>query len=798
MIETSASSYLSAFLRPGGMGLLVLIAWLIKTEVGLADMAAFTLENSNSIEISALDIYEDQTASLQANDIAKDEIQKKFSRLSSDKFNVGPTDSTFWIRFQVTNKSREDEWFIAARHPIMEVEFFSLFNSADIISVRPFKTRVPTGRVELSTGSVSTFLLRVSSKQIVDLHFDVMSAVPFFEARRSEYGLILLCVGAFVVMGVYNSILYLAFRERIYLFYLAFVAINMHMTLQSVNYPEGINFWFGFDWLSISNFQRPLGAISSFLFAREFLQTRTHYPRWDRVLKTYMYLVVTLIGLSFYLSRVQMFNLWDLVFLPAILILLTSGRCALRLGAKATTYYVLGWGSFLMGLGIYLLTIMNLIPASILTRNILLVGQTAEAFCMCLALSAKISRLRKEKVEAEMTSKAKSDFLAQTNHDIRTPLSVIKGETEKILDSMREHPELKIIKAEQMFRINQSCLIIESILADISDISNIEAGKVQVEYMDVPFAEFMRETMAMMEPKAIKKGLNLRLDLDKDFPRTVQSDPNHLRRILMQLIDNSIKFTEKGEVRVSAALKSALKDSWWVQVLVEDSGIGVKDGSEGRLFQQYSQLDSSIRKKYGGTGLGLYKAKSLAQILGGDLFLSLKQPEKGGASFTLMVKLGAVKGETRIAAAEPALSAVSDGNELRLEGMRFLIADDEPTLRETYSYFLIRNGAAQVEQADNGRMALEKVLSSNFDAVLMDIQMPYMDGVEVVQRMRRDGINIPVLAMTATAMAGYDEKYLKAGFTEYLTKPVNVPLLIDKLAGFHPRIRLKIQSHVNT
>jgi Amt family ammonium transporter len=388
--------------------------------------------------------------------------------------------------------------------------------------------------------------------------------------------------------------------------------------------------------------------------------------------------------------------------------------------------------------------------------------------------------------EAEAASRAKSEFLANMSHEVRTPLTAILGYADLLPDPRLEPAE----RSGYVDIIRQNGQHLLSVINDILDISKIESGKMTVERIPCSPHQVVEQVAALLRGRAKEKNLQFIVEQDGPIPATIQSDPTRLRQILFNLAGNAIKFTEAGSVRLVMNLLP-LEDTGAGQLCFEviDTGIGMGPGQKARLFQPFSQGDGSTLRRYGGTGLGLVIAKRLAELLGGGVHVQTE--ETAGTSFIVWVETGPLDGVPLLERpdAPEAASAVSIPEPpeaaSRLAG-RVLLAEDVAVNRKLITLHLTKVGA-DVEAVGNGREAVEKVRASMdagllYDLVLMDLQMPVMDGFEATAQLRQLGYRGPIIALTAHAMAEYRERVLAAGCDDYLTKPIQRGKLLEVAA----------------
>ena len=376
---------------------------------------------------------------------------------------------------------------------------------------------------------------------------------------------------------------------------------------------------------------------------------------------------------------------------------------------------------------------------------------------------------------AEAASRAKSEFLANMSHEIRTPMSAILGFAEMLLQKGAE--ECAQIGCARIIRQNAQHLL--ELINDILDLSKVEAGQMKVERISFDLPTLLFEIVSLARPRAAEKGLGFDVRFDGSIPRLIQSDPERLRQILLNLINNAMKFTESGKIDLRIVDEGAGSPNILLRVDVIDSGIGMSQEQLGRLFRPFSQGDVSIARKFGGTGLGLTISRQLAKLLGGDV-TATSQPRMG-STFSMRIDGGPSAGvETLCGLTEATLPAKLDPsvkNEIYLRGRILLVedgADNQRLLRMQLS-----GAGASVVSAANGQRAVELATTQPFDLILMDMQMPVMDGYSATVELRRRGIKIPIIALTAYAMAEDRDKCIASGCDDYLSKPVDEETLLS-------------------
>ena len=396
--------------------------------------------------------------------------------------------------------------------------------------------------------------------------------------------------------------------------------------------------------------------------------------------------------------------------------------------------------------------------------GVTLLGLTAYVLNAMRLVRAGALALEKAQAEAQEASRAKSAFLAMMSHELRTPMNGVLGMAHALGTT-----KLDARQSDYLDTIIQSGDGLMAILNDILDLSKIEAGKLELEVVPFEIRVLGRQLHRVWAETARAKGLDLVLDIAPDTPRWLSGDPVRVRQILLNLLSNALKFTPEGRIRVAIAPHAA----GGVEIAVSDTGVGMSDEQQAKLFTPFVQGDRSIARKYGGTGLGLSICRDLAQMMGGRIMATSRPAE--GSTFTVVLDLPAARA--------PRPEAVPDVAP-QLAGARVLVVDDNPANLAVARAVLEAVGVLVVTAGD-GRQALARLRVEDFDLVLMDVHMPVMDGIEALRRVRNgEGgrPDMPVLALTADAMSGEAERLVGLGFDEAQPKPIQPAGLLRAIA----------------
>lgn len=383
---------------------------------------------------------------------------------------------------------------------------------------------------------------------------------------------------------------------------------------------------------------------------------------------------------------------------------------------------------------------------------------------------------RVERLRAETENRSKSEFLAHLSHELRTPLTAILGYTDLLLaaDAAPDKNHLQIIKRNGRHLL--------SLLNDVLDLSKIEAGKLEIEQLDVPLHSFVNEICSLISVNAQDKSLRLNVLAKTALPVKIKTDPTRLRQILLNLLGNAIKFTEEGEVSLHIA-EAHLRNKTYLRFSIRDTGVGISKTDIERLFKPFTQVANTLTSRQQGTGLGLAISRQLAQCLGGNI--SVKSQPGVGSVFTLYINPGNLENvERKPLDSRSNLDTTTISNAFSFKG-HVLVTDDLPDIRMLVGH-LITSFGGRVTYAGDGQEAIDLVQrktaeGDSFDLLIMDSQMPVLDGLSATRLLRDQGYQKPILALTAASLRGERERCLAAGCDDYLSKPIDAATLLTRI-----------------
>jgi len=379
--------------------------------------------------------------------------------------------------------------------------------------------------------------------------------------------------------------------------------------------------------------------------------------------------------------------------------------------------------------------------------------------------------LKKEKERAEASEKAKQLFLANMSHEIRTPMNGILGFAKLLEESLKDKDQLEYIRV--IIKSGDDLLVI---LNDILDFSRMEAGKIIFERTPFSLSDIIRSTVKMMESKSNQKNLRISTQIDEKIPEILVGDPVRLNQILLNLISNAIKFTEKGEINISVNCVEGVKNKLLLKFSIKDTGIGIPLEKQRKIFESFEQAAADTSRRFGGTGLGLSIVKQLVELQHGEISVKSKPGE--GSDFYFKLPFSSAITKKLPGNGDRREIVVHNGKDVRV-----LVVEDNP-INQMLVVKVLQKEGFETDVAENGIIALDKYEKNNYDVVLMDLQMPLMDGYETTHNIRAlmtSKKNVPIIAMTAHTIKGEVERCIEAGMNDFISKPFDKHELYQKI-----------------
>jgi two-component system sensor histidine kinase/response regulator len=781
------------------LGLLCLAGGSFSSMLSAEPLVAEVVPGTQHLNLNSfVEHLEDSSGRWTLTDVQQQPRADQFMRNDRERvFNAGFTASAYWYRLTLKDTAgisgSNGPWYIQVGFPLLDYVDIYLpakeglgteggWQTIQTGDQRPFASRPLKHRnfifpIELAPGQTTTIYLRVQTKSAHVLPLAFSSAPTLFKSAQDELMVLGCYYGVMLALILYNIFGYLSVRDRSYVDYIFFVLFGGVLLSLSLNGLGVEYFWSDYPrWVNASTPFHISAALYWLLaFTKSFLRTRQYFPRMNFLLLGLQLLSVAGAVLAFAADYAVSVRLTLILGVIVALVAVIATAQALASGMKAARIYLVAWGVYAVFVILQIAQVSNLLPAHFITSYLAQIGTAAAALLLSLALADRINlerqerdHLIKERQRAELDSHTKSEFLAHMSHEIRTPMNAIIGFTDL---AMRTDQESKRMGFLANIRVASQTLL--TILNDILDLSKIEAGKLVLERKEFRLNLVMEKLGALFSQLAAEKNIELILSIPAELPPVVIGDAVRLEQILVNLVSNALKFTDKGEVEVGVTEDSTSPGRAVLRFSVRDAGIGLTAQQSARLFEPFVQADQSTTRKYGGTGLGLNICKQLVERMGGTIGVSSKLGV--GSTFTFTVPFDV-----------PARSGIEQEAEAvvpnMLRGLRTLVVDDSATARKVHDTML-RSLGLEPESAASGEEAVRKFTESPYQLVLMDWQMEGMDGMEAARQIRAlpGGDTVPIIMATVHPRDELSRRMSQGLVNVALSKPVTPSDLFDTL-----------------
>ncbi len=699
-----------------------------------------------------------------------------------------------WFRFRLANAGAEQLTLI------LDVDFAALDHvwlftppqprplrsgSGEPYAQRPLPLPSISFPLELNAFQTRDYYLRVQTHGPFAVPLSLESQAAFTEERLGQKWWQGIFFGFGAGLLLYNLFLWLTIRERFYAYYVA----HLGFALLFFSALQGLGFSWWPDWPDWNRRSTDvfiyafLGAGT--LFAREFLGLR-QWPAIDRLLRLVIALLVAGALASLVLPLEHTARLVPALMMLDMPLLLYVGIRCWRAGHRQAPFFVIAWGIFLATETLGALSAYGIYFRLDRSVAAMQAGFSAQLVLLSLALANRINTLKDEEHQraqeaqlARAENAAKSDFLATMSHEIRTPMNAVLGITELLRDTRLDKGQREYLDILQS--AGQSLL---NIINNVLDYTKLTTGKLDLELTDFRLRDCIAETMALLASSAKRKSLSLETRISPDLPEWLRGDPLRLRQIMLNLLSNAIKFTEQGYVRLCVeALPGESSEDICLKIQVEDSGIGISPQDSRYLFQDFSQANASIARRYGGSGLGLSISRRLVEMMGGGIGLNSRPGQGTTFWFTACMKKSS---------APPVPAREAAENAPGFEGLRVMVVEDNSVNQMVIAGMLHKLGI-EPTVCSQGEEALALLAQGEgTDIILMDCEMPVMDGYETTRRIRRHESEaglpaVRIIALTAHAVQEYREKCATVGMNDFLAKPLTLAELRAKLERWQPR-----------
>ena len=791
---------------------------------------------------SHLAILEDPAGNLTIQQILNGAFNKitgqHFVPSQSDTPGFGFSPSAYWVHVQLDRQSfQESIWMLEFGYaPMQWIDVYTVNQHGKIThqqggsglkaSERPFRHHKHVFELLLPAGETTDLYVRVDGESSKNIPLHLYRAEVFAQSSGQQVAVLSIYGGIIIALFCYNLFIYYSIRESAYLYYVMFLATfllfitSLNGISQTLLFPE-------LPALAIKLIPSSMGMTITFacLFTISFLNSRKTLPKLHWLLRVIVVMgLITCILPWLIHYRISIIASTGLGLGFSLLVFVIAG-IAVYQGNRAARYYLLAWCLLLLGTVMNTLRLFGILPTNLFTEYSQLWGSAAEAILLSVALAARMRLMKDEKEAAQQQAldeqqkahdelmllsrqleasnnsleqrvqdrtvdlehtveelrEAKetiSRFLANMSHEIRTPLTAIIGYSE----SLRDAPLTKEEATDAIHTVVRSSQHLLRIINDILDFSKIEANKLEIERIHTDLFLLLMEIESYFGMIAHNKGLQFEIHYRFPLPRLIHTDPTRLKQVLLNLCSNALKFTAHGSVLIQV---SCDPDSETLFFAVSDTGIGMTTEQAEKVFQPFTQADSSTTRNFGGTGLGLTISKQLAELMGGTITVS-SQPGHGSC-FTLTIASGKLDQATWVRTKQDAQLAPADDTQKlpipQLQG-HILYAEDGKD-NQRLAQLLLKHTGAKLTIVENGQQALDYVSQHDtVDLILMDMQMPVMNGVDATRAIRALGFDKPILAFTANVMKEDVTLYQEIGCAACLSKPVQKSLFYQTLAHY--------------
>lgn len=752
----------------------------------------------------SLYILADNEKELTIDDVTSDQFANQFNHSKHFKQSGGFFDMAKWTRIEIENQSSQKDWLLEFAFPLIFYIHIFVEDESGIKEIEetgayyPFHHRKIKHRnfilnLEIEPNTSKTYYMLFYGGG--DLHppINVWETNAFIEKTQNEFVLLGLIYGMIVVMILYNLFLYFSLQLKSYLYYVfaIFFTIMGQLSISGFSFQY---FWPNFpEWNLVSApFWVSLACIFILIFTRNFLDVDQYLPGFKSILYILIYLNLLVI-LTLFISHYTALNLMLLSTVSTFSSVLTVGFICLKRGARQARFFIVGWLIFLGGVFITILERAVIIPFSIFTEYAGQVTLAIEVVLLSLALADKINMMRAEKEQAEkeaqenqelalkslkQADELKDEFLAITSHEIRTPLYGMIGIAESLRDGVTGTVSKKM--NEQLSMIIASGNRLTHLVNDILDFSKLKHNSLDVHVKPVNLSGIINVVFTICQPLFRKKPVKLVNNIADDIPLVI-ADANRLQQILYNLIGNAIKFTDYGEVSLSATVNTEQ-----ITISVTDTGRGISAKQQQIIFNPFQQVDVSLSRNVGGTGIGLNITKQLVELHGGKIDV-ISQLGKGSTfNFTLPILNHFEQNEEIATTVDTFMIDDSIPVDIKLQPSgkkaKILVADDEPVNLQVLLNHLTLQGY-EVITASNGEEVLTMVHEQSIELLILDIMMPKMSGYEVCSRLRKDYslMELPILMLTAKNQVRDRVAAFEMGANDYLTKPCDKEELLSRV-----------------
>lgn len=753
-------------------------------------------ENTRRLSLGPMiEVFEDVRGDATIDDILSPALQSNFRPQQAQVLNAGYSHSVFWLRVDLQYVPRatsaQQTWYLELAYPPLDhIELYLQDESGRFRLAQrtgdtlPFSSRQIAQNnflftLDLPPNQPQRAYLRLQSQGSMLAPLTLWSAQGLLEYQPKRIYVLGIIYGVLLGMLIYNLFIYLSVRDTSYLYYILYIA-SFGLYQISVNGAGVEYFWPNNPWWANASTPFLIGSAALFgcQFSRSFLHTAEHSPWMDRLLLLLMGCGGLVMVMSLTSSYGMALRLATYLALLFTVVIFSAGMLAWLRGMRVARYFIIAWTAFLAGGVVNTFMVLGYLPNLFITMYASQIGSALEVGLLSLALADRINAMREERArilqeasrelealnrELATSNRLKDEFLATVTHELRTPMNGVIGSLE-LMQTLKLDVELEQYQKTAASSARDMMHMVNDILA----LTELQAGKLYPRREPFSLRGLFDGLRAQYCGRALDKGLQFSVSLEDSLPDTLEGDAGKLAQSLGYLIDNAIKFTHDGGVSVRVSAAGPMAGGMPLRIEVIDTGIGFTAPVDGSLYHRFKQLDGSMTRQYGGLGIGLAICRKLVALLGGHLRHDSLPGQ--GSTFELTLQLSL---PIQSAAQSQAARRVGGHPQRQPEQCTVLVVEDNAINQLVTRGMLLKLGY-RVRTADNGVEALELLRAEPVDAVLLDCQMPVMDGFATCRALRTlpGCAELPVLAITAHSHSGDRERCLAAGMSDYMAKPV--------------------------
>ncbi|WP_430462668.1 7TM diverse intracellular signaling domain-containing protein [Thalassolituus sp. LLYu03] len=738
-----------------------------------------------------------------------------------DVFNEGFTASAYWLRLDIDGTQASDrEWLLEINYPLLDVvnlyiqtpdgralEHFDM-GDLKVFADRPFSHRNFVVPLNFSEEPQQRLYINVQSSSSMQVPLNFWEVNHFIEQRSNEqYGLGLY-YGMMLVMFLYNFFLWASIRDKDYLHYIAYIA--SFAGLQLATSGLGYQFIWSFSpWIEQIAVPLTIGLVGVFgtTFTRGFLQTKIQHRYADIALRVCLALSAMICISAFVFDIATVMSIGKFVVVIFLATVFYASIVMLIRGHRQARFFLAAWVTLIVGGMITIGMMLGHLPNNLWTTHASKIGSGIEIVLLSFALADRIKILQRAKLHAETmvkkeleeraerlaeSNRLKNDFLATISHEFRTPLNGIIGSLELAGDE--KGPKLMSTLQDARSSARDMLELVDNVLT----YTELQAGNRILAPEVIELSPMIRSTVDYVRQQCDEKHLGFELKLEPGLPNHIRADIKCIRHAVKALLENAIKFTEEGHVSVAVGV-DRLQERPCLDIRIADTGIGMTATELARVQDYFCQADTSMHRQYQGLGIGLSLVRAVCHVMQGDI--QIDSVKHGGTSIRLRLPVQPL-GNSEVRLVHDRAEAVHLTPVEQIRGRALIVEDN--TINQRVLNSMLNRLHLQVDVADNGEKALEILeakRSFRYDLIFMDCQMPVMDGFEATHRIRSGNLSerdAPIIAVTANAMSGDEQRCLDAGMNDYLSKPISMDMVRTMVMKWLPEGRVKAEDPTTT